>query len=390
MKKTSLSLLVAATAMTAAANSPFIATVHEFCPAPGQFINSIPEVTEDMTADDVVAEATRQIAGDEAPGMISLGAFGGYVIFSFDHPLMNVAGECDFKIYGNAVKSDQSDTGGSSEPGIVMVSADENGDGVANDTWYELKGSEWGKPETFSGFKITYHRPAQLESAENIRWTSNEPTRAEGSVGINAFHTQTYWPLWLADRETLEFTGTRLPDNAHDRSGDGSYWILDYFDWGYVDNQPDYIQDPAAGRIPNPASPGFNLDNAVDADGNPVALKQVDFIKVYTAVNQTCGWIGETSTEVCGARDLHPDANTDHDGLTAIGADGEPAIGALRGTLLAVNSPKADTARIYTIDGRLAASIPVAPGMSALDLGLLPSGPAIVRLGTAAAKVQIP
>ncbi len=29
---------------------------------------------------------------------------------------------------------------------------------------------------------------------------------------------------------------------------------------------------------------------------------------MYTALNQQCGWIGETSTEVGGAIDLHPDA----------------------------------------------------------------------------------
>jgi hypothetical protein len=29
---------------------------------------------------------------------------------------------------------------------------------------------------------------------------------------------------------------------------------------------------------------------------------------VYNAVNQYCGWIGETSTEVAGGIDYHPDA----------------------------------------------------------------------------------
>ena len=38
-------------------------------------------------------------------------------------------------------------------------------------------------------------------------------------------------------------------------------------------------------------------------------LPGVNFVKVYTALNQVCGWIGETSTEVCGAEDLHPTAS---------------------------------------------------------------------------------
>ena len=47
---------------------------------------------------------------------------------------------------------------------------------------------------------------------------------------------------------------------------------------------------------------------AIDDDGNPVKLASIDFVKVYTAMNQWCGWVGETSTEVAGAIDLHPDA----------------------------------------------------------------------------------
>ena len=42
-----------------------------------------------------------------------------------------------------------------------------------------------------------------------------------------------------------------------------------------------------------------------DKKGNPVHLDGVDFIKVYSGINQFCGWIGETSTEVLRAQDLH-------------------------------------------------------------------------------------
>ena len=45
----------------------------------------------------------------------------------------------------------------------------------------------------------------------------------------------------------------------------------------------------------------------IDADGNKVSLTQIDFVKVYTAISQNCGWVGETSTEICGGEDLHPD-----------------------------------------------------------------------------------
>ena len=46
--------------------------------------------------------------------IVSLGGFGGYIIFGFDHDIPNKAGR-DFKILGNAFNS-------SAEPGIVYVS----------------------------------------------------------------------------------------------------------------------------------------------------------------------------------------------------------------------------------------------------------------------------
>ena len=37
----------------------------------------------------------------------------------------------------------------------------------------------------------------------------------------------------------------------------------------------------------------------------PVALPGIDFVRVQTGINQYCGWIGETSTELSKAVDLH-------------------------------------------------------------------------------------
>ncbi|MBQ5409108.1 MAG: dockerin type I repeat-containing protein, partial [Muribaculaceae bacterium] len=114
-------------------------------------------------------------------------------------------------------------------------------------------------------------------------------------------------PAW-AEGETLTFEGTKLPCNAVDESGQGSYYVQHFFDWGYVDNRPDnsygYYTDVTNAVL----NDGFNLDWAVDDEGNPVELMQVDFVKVYCAELQDCGWLGETSTEVCGAIDLHPNA----------------------------------------------------------------------------------
>jgi hypothetical protein len=43
----------------------------------------------------------------------------------------------------------------------------------------------------------------------------------------------------------------------------------------------------------------------VDKEGNPVKLDGIHFVKIYCAVNQICGWAGETSTEISGVEDLY-------------------------------------------------------------------------------------
>ena len=49
----------------------------------------------------------------------------------------------------------------------------------------------------------------------------------------------------------------------------------------------------------------FKIDWAVDGEGKRVWLPGIHFVKVYTGVNQFNGWIGEVSTEVQDAWDLH-------------------------------------------------------------------------------------
>jgi len=272
------------------AQSPYIHRVFEYRPAPGQFINAIPEYEAGDTQEDMNRKAEESISGDNK-GLISLGGYGGYVIFGFDHPVVNVSGVADFKVWGNAIS-------GSAEPGIVMVSYDANGNGEPDDEWFELAGSEYNSSNTIKNYQITYYKPIEnpKELVNNTyqRWTDNQGT--EGYIPRNATHSQPYYPQWISD-ETLSFEGTKLANNAVDVSGNGSNYVLSAYPWGYVDNYPN-----------NDDRSKLNIEWAVDADGNPVHLPAIHFVKVYTGLNQTCGWIGETSTEVMGAEDLHPSA----------------------------------------------------------------------------------
>ena len=100
-----------------AQNSPYLTHVYEFMPAPGQFVNKYPEYESGDDAAAMCRKVEEQIA-DNALGLISLGGWGGYVVFGFDHPVLNVAGVNDFIIEGNAFYADKTvgaEGGGSCE-----------------------------------------------------------------------------------------------------------------------------------------------------------------------------------------------------------------------------------------------------------------------------------
>ncbi|WP_294470343.1 YncE family protein [uncultured Bacteroides sp.] len=278
------------------APSAFANKVLEYKPAPSQFMNTpTTAYKEGFTAEDVRKYA-EELLKDPDLCLISLGAYGGYITVGFDHSVPNIQGEYDLKIYGNAYY-DAFGTltgalGGSSEPGIVLVSKDINGNGLADDEWYELAGSEYKSPATIKDYTITYHRPSSPKDA--VKWTDNKGN--EGYVYRNDFYTtNSYYPVWLEDDEIV-FHGSRLKDNAvnEPREGMPEHWVGYCYPWGYADNHPN-----------NKEQCKFNIDWAVDKNGNPVVLDGIDFVRIYTAVNQSSGWMGEISTEVQAVEDLH-------------------------------------------------------------------------------------
>lgn len=284
-KRLLLPFILLSSSIVMAQNSKFILAVDEYVPAPGQFINVLPEYSEGDTPQTMAQKCTDAIANN-AGHLVSLGAWGGYITFHFDHPIVNIADQYDLYIQGNAID-------GCSEAGIVCVSQDQNHNGLPDDPWFEISGSaDKGATEIWYDYEVTYQF---TEPLSDIFWTDN--LGASGVVNRNNFHQQEYFPLWLDSSLTLR--GTRLPDNAEDSSGNGSYWVLHPFEYGYVDNLPN--KDTLGCSI--------NLDWAVDPiTRQHIELPYIDFVRVYTALNQDAGWLGETSTEISGAIDLHPDA----------------------------------------------------------------------------------
>ena len=139
------------------AYSPYISKVLEYNPAPGQFINTMPEYEEGDTYQTMLRKAEDAIAGTSR-SLISLGSWGGYVTFAFDHSVVNAPNLPDFTVEGNAFYASAGNRNGSSEPGIVMISIDVNQNGLPDDPFYELAGSEYTNPATIHQYALTYHR----------------------------------------------------------------------------------------------------------------------------------------------------------------------------------------------------------------------------------------
>lgn len=260
--------------------------VWEFTPAPGQFINDTSSeggYHGESTPAEAAEYAMKRL---EAGYYVSLGGFGGYLVVGFDHSILNSGGDYDFSVTGNAIES-------SCEPGIVWVMRDENGNGRPDDTWYELRGSEYGTPNRVAGYAVTYRRPDR--DGADVEWRDNRG--GSGTIARNTHHTQpSYYPLWIAEQE-YTLTGTMLlPRDYVDEHG---MYCTGIYGWGYADN---YGSDRLTGGRNR-----FRISDAVTAEGGAALLPYIDFVKVQTAVNiQGSAGVGELSTEVLGIADEHP------------------------------------------------------------------------------------
>lgn len=294
--------------------SPYVTQVLDYRPAVGQFTNLLPRYEAGDTQQTMNAKALELL---NAKSPVTLGGYGGYIVVGFDHRIENKPGLCDFRVLGNSFYSHSNPTpgspnGGNCEPGIIQVAYDANGNGRPDDDeWYEIAGSAHRHPEAepwysraeaagndvalHTDYAITYYRPSSEPDAateEYIRWEDNLGN--SGYRAKNTFHLQSYYPQWIESDE-LTFRGTCLPQNCiYEQGTDMSLYVLYKFRFGYADNAPNAEDDAA-----------IDIDWAVDAEGNAVSLPGVDFIRIYTGVNQQNGALGECSTEVTQVEDLH-------------------------------------------------------------------------------------
>lgn len=255
--------------------------VLDYSPMPGQYVNVAPPYA---TGDDAAAMALKAEEYMSRGYFVSLGAWGGSITLELDEPVYHRPSGRDFRICGNAFYNNTSHTSpyfGSSEPGIILVSADADNDGQP-DEWFEIMGSESDRAD--GGVTVTYRAPVD-DGVRDVEWSADNGDT--GVIEANMFHLQPYYPQWVKEAE-LSYTGRRLPDNGYFSQSLNQY-LQTCYDYGYADAHPDRSDASV-----------INLAWAVDSDGNPVELPSIKFVKIYTGILQCNMVTGECSTEVTG------------------------------------------------------------------------------------------
>ena len=206
----------------------------------------------------------------------SLGSAGGYEVWTVTH-------QSSYRIEGNPF-------GNWLEAGVVWMQEDRNGNGLPDEMWYELRGSEDDNPsqrdKITRRYAITYFKTddhgSKNEYGQLIREVHWADSRGRAGMIPGGFPNR-----WGVTGDRVTYTCTLLRDTGNIATG--LYNEMANLS-GYVD---------AIGI-------DFPVSKAMYADGTPVTLSTVKFIKVQTALFHYGGIFGDVSTEIREA-DFLPD-----------------------------------------------------------------------------------
>ena len=298
-----ISMLSLASILLAEDTASYYATrMISFDPAPGQFMS------------EVWAQPNVDYALGENGTGVSLGGFGGSIVLGFDRPIVNHPQNpygVDFLVNGNAFSG--TEYGVWSEPAAVQVMQDKNGNGLPDDgEWYELAGSDYYLSTTLHNVEMTYYNPKH-DGRATIPWSTNYGIN--GAMITNKFHEHSFYPAnagFDCDYDSITVTGNMIMGcvNLSKPSYVESHRPQLF---GYADNRG--FSSMNIDNVVNPydysrnIQDGFDLSWAVDKNGKHVELDTIHFVRIYTALNQDGGWLGELSSEILGVAIVKPDPN---------------------------------------------------------------------------------
>ncbi|MGI6863510.1 PKD-like domain-containing protein [Bacteroides sp. KG156] len=230
-------------------------SVIEYDPAPYEFINTY--VIKNRNKATVMKELNDMLkAGKKFKDIdidngyrigLPIGSMGGSAVLGFDHTIVNVPGEDDFKM--------EASLGGMT--GVVYVAYDKNRNGLPDeDEWYELKGDNYGneKAETPNAF-VTYSSVVYLQDFDCFEIHYKDDLEKQ--------------PLMVGE---ACFPG--YDDQGNFMKGSG--WRELPFTIRY---KRVFANEDRKGYV-CAFKNVFNIENAVDQKGNSVNLPGIDFIKI--------------------------------------------------------------------------------------------------------------
>ena len=290
-----------------------------FRPAPGQFVNSV----DPPHGNPAQALGAPNGAGIHNPSyaIVSLGGFGGSLTLKFDHTIKNDPNNpfgLDAIVYGNGFWQGRNPKMKWQEPGVIEISKDANGNGIADDTWYVIKGSH--TPAVPSSLWMT----EEYDKTDAAYLPSDKAVYPDNSSAYG----MAYYPSYA---DHISLSGYQIPSalsGSHTNPNTNGAEEV----WGYADCSPSLFlgdmdandsrddlsitseeffttpDDPKATGM-TPGSGGgdaFDIAWAKDAAGNSANLDGFDFIRITTGPDVWTEDYGEMSTEIDAVADASP------------------------------------------------------------------------------------
>lgn len=298
----------------------FASSVVAYEPAPGQFINGQVS-SEGLSFSDPSAAlgppTGGSLASPDNTSLVSLGGFAGSLTLRFsqtvfDDPL-NPMG-LDAIVYGNAFYVAGDPSRRWAEAGVIEISLDVNGNGIADDPWYLIPGSDLPDPAAVFA---------------SVTWDA-DPFTAAPPAEPTWYPDPTLYPLIGPSYQTHGFMLPPEFDGPVLAVPPGGPPLIERY-FGYADLTPtlplgdtdadglvdDFSADTALFyTVPDspftigvdPGSGGgdaFDIAWAIDvATGLPARLPGFDFIRVSSGVDSVSQFFGEVSTEIDAVADV--------------------------------------------------------------------------------------